>query len=71
VSNERSSVAFEKQLALKDDHKLMIKALVENHESNKSADMAPANDIIEGKGRGLVILLHGSICCPLFASDRR
>jgi hypothetical protein len=71
VSNERSSAAFEKKLALKDDHKLMIKALVENHESSKSADMAPVSDVIEGKGRGLVILLHGSICCPLLASDRR
>ncbi|KIW91000.1 uncharacterized protein Z519_08783 [Cladophialophora bantiana CBS 173.52] len=53
------STAFEDKLELDRNDKNMIKALVENHESSKDASQAQVNDIIESKGKNLVILLHG------------
>ncbi|KAL9631611.1 MAG: hypothetical protein Q9164_005791 [Protoblastenia rupestris] len=54
-----NSNVFEKELQLDEDMKRMIKALVKHH-SNKDDAEGPQNpDLIEGKGRGLVILLHG------------
>ena len=48
---------FEDELQLDFNMKRMIKALVKNH-SNKDNTNA---DLIEGKGRSLVILLHGKL----------
>ena len=48
--------AFEHRLVLKPQKKELIKALITIHVSS-SASMT--SDIIEGKGKGLVILLHG------------
>lgn len=47
---------FEEELQLDHNMKKMIKALVRNH-SNKDITNA---DLIEGKGRSLVLLLHGN-----------
>ena len=46
---------FEKELELDGKVKKMIKALVEQHKNKEVGNL----DLIEGKGRGLVILLHG------------
>ncbi|KIW33385.1 uncharacterized protein PV07_00240 [Cladophialophora immunda] len=53
------SNAFKDKLELDEKDKKMIKALVENHESSKDTSQAQVNDIIESKGKNLVILLHG------------
>ncbi|KIY04112.1 uncharacterized protein Z520_00804 [Fonsecaea multimorphosa CBS 102226] len=53
------SNAFDDKLELDKKDKNMIKALVENHESSKDASQTQVNDIIESKGKNLVILLHG------------
>ncbi|OAP62732.1 hypothetical protein AYL99_01959 [Fonsecaea erecta] len=58
VSSELSR-AFEDKLELDQKDKNMIKALVENHESSKDTNQTQVNDIIESKGKNLVILLHG------------
>lgn len=53
---------FEKKLQLKSDYKKMISALVKNHASiNEAPDASKKSvkDLVEGKGKGLVILLHG------------
>lgn len=52
---------FEEELQLDSKVKRMIKALVEQH-NRKDAEHDVANpDLIEGKGRGLVIMLHGRL----------
>jgi SpoVK/Ycf46/Vps4 family AAA+-type ATPase len=48
--------AFERHLVLKSQKKELIKALVTVHIADGSAS---TTDIIEGKGKGLIILLHG------------
>ena len=57
--------AFE-NLIMEPDAKKLIKGLVGNHEKKKISaydeDNAGREDWIEGKGRGLVILLHGEFC---------
>jgi hypothetical protein len=60
VSNERATM-FKEQLKLKDDYKQMIQALVSSHESkhSKRAARPQVKDVVEDKGKGLVILLHG------------
>jgi redox-regulated HSP33 family molecular chaperone len=54
--------AFEK-LIMDEDAKQLIRGLVANHEKKKisvdSGENASRDDWLEGKGRGLVILLHG------------
>lgn len=45
-----------KSLVIKTNFKTLIKAMVRSCLSNKPA----VNDLIQGKGRGLVVLLHGS-----------
>jgi hypothetical protein len=60
--------AFEK-LILEQNQKELIKSLVANHEKKKlrkDGKRAGADDRIEGKGGGLVILLHGTLSsfCP-------
>ncbi|KIA75882.1 hypothetical protein HK57_00324 [Aspergillus ustus] len=54
---------FEK-LAIPKSHKSMVLALVRNHSSGKSkatgkAMGRPEMDLVRGKGKGLIILLHG------------
>lgn len=60
---------FQKQLQLDNDYKELLLSFVKNHHSSRGprrsnhsrgADEVPKSlDIIEGKGRGLAILLHG------------
>ena len=60
---------FENQLQLSDEYKELLMAFVNNHESSQGirrSQAAGANgsvpdslDVIEGKGNGLAILLHG------------
>jgi SpoVK/Ycf46/Vps4 family AAA+-type ATPase len=58
---ENDKLCFEEKLVLDKKHKDMLLALIKNHESQKSnADGSPiVQDPIDGKGRGLAILLHG------------
>ena len=50
---------FENELQLDENGKKMIRALVEQHNSKGAMNDVRNPDLIEGKGRGLVILLHG------------
>ena len=43
-------------LIIPDDQKTVVKAMVESHEFEASKNI---DDIIQGKGRGLVVVLHG------------
>ncbi|KAI9761887.1 MAG: hypothetical protein M1840_001540 [Geoglossum simile] len=60
VSKARQSM-FQKNLQLEDKYKRMIQALVTSHESknNTKGDRPQIKDVVEDKGKGLVILLHG------------
>jgi hypothetical protein len=53
------SKAFDEKLELDKDDKKMLKALIENHESSKAAGVP--QDVVEGKGKNLVVLLHGKL----------
>ena len=53
-------IIFEKELQLDENIKTMIKALVEQHNKNESSGNATGGDLIQGKGAGLVIMLHGN-----------
>ncbi|KAJ5432370.1 uncharacterized protein N7458_011526 [Penicillium daleae] len=60
VEPVKIKTAFDTDLQLHQEYKDMIKALVENHtKTNDSKTDRKDMDVIEGKGRGLVILLHG------------
>jgi flagellar biosynthesis GTPase FlhF len=52
---------FEEKLQLDHDYKQMIQALVHSHTSsrNPKIDQSQVRDVVEDKGKGLVILLHG------------
>ena len=54
---------FQEQLKLKKEYKEMIQALVSSHESKYSTKAArpQVRDVVEDKGKGLVILLHGRL----------
>ena len=52
---------FDEQLQLDEEMKMMIKALVKHHNNSDDAQGPQNPDLIEGKGRGLVILLHGEL----------
>jgi len=56
---------FEHELQLDSKVKRMIKALVEQHNRKDAEDDAANPDLIEGKGRGLVIMLHGRLSASL------
>ena len=45
---------FRKDLQLNDKYKNLIEALVTSHAQNQ-----PVKDVVKGKGKGLVLLLHG------------
>jgi hypothetical protein len=52
------------QLAIPKSHKSLVLALVRNHPSGKLATAGkvasrPEMDLVRGKGKGLIILLHG------------
>lgn len=59
------------ELVIKEDHKRLVLALVESHQSGsikmkkkknnslEAPDVASSMDLVKGKGKGLVILLHG------------
>ncbi|KAK8242776.1 P-loop containing nucleoside triphosphate hydrolase protein [Phyllosticta capitalensis] len=53
------------QLVMNDEHKAMVLALVESHSSGVRSTSAhkeneTSMDLVKGKGKGLVILLHGA-----------
>ncbi|EJT77111.1 hypothetical protein GGTG_07023 [Gaeumannomyces tritici R3-111a-1] len=48
------------ELRIKEGHKEVIKALVEEHFDKKRHQELPDQDLIRGKGKGLVMLLHGA-----------
>ena len=62
AANKASGTLFEKNLELDQNMKDMIKALVTFHSDKKATGGARNPDLIEGKGRGLVMLLHGQYC---------
>ena len=59
AANLRNKNVFDDQLELDSEMKEMIKALVKHHNNSNDAQGPKNPDLIEGKGRGLVILLHG------------
>ena len=55
---------FKKQLQLEDKYKQMIQALVDEHEGRvqkSPSDRALVRDIVQDKGKGLVLLFHGKL----------
>jgi hypothetical protein len=46
-------------LVISDEHKEKVLALVESHTGKKSKENTHNMDLIQGKGKGLIILLHG------------
>ncbi|KAK0704490.1 hypothetical protein B0H67DRAFT_498311 [Lasiosphaeris hirsuta] len=56
---ERRENAFD-QLVLPPGHKDMVKSLITQHFRDKESADAESNDIVRGKGKGLIILLHGA-----------
>ncbi|KAH8745241.1 hypothetical protein BGZ57DRAFT_975572 [Hyaloscypha finlandica] len=48
------------QLVLPEGHKTMVKSLVAQHFRDKESQEERQADIISGKGKGLIILLHGA-----------
>ena len=63
VRNENASDTFDKKLQLEEETKDIIKNLVTNHEQGKEEKNGKRTkgiqDLVQGKGDGLVILLHG------------
>lgn len=52
---------FEDQLQLDPEVKAMIRALITQHNNQLEEGGVESPDLIEGKGRGLVIMLHGGL----------
>ncbi|KAK3319660.1 putative 26S protease regulatory subunit [Cercophora scortea] len=50
---------FDDNLQLDPKYKTLIKALVESHMESNSKFVAQVEDVVEEKGKGLVLLLHG------------
>ncbi|KFY28457.1 hypothetical protein V493_02921 [Pseudogymnoascus sp. VKM F-4281 (FW-2241)] len=50
---------FDHKLSLNIDTKMLIKDLVVNHEKGKKRDGRGLDDLVEDKGKGLVLLFHG------------
>ncbi|OBT50804.1 hypothetical protein VE04_08539, partial [Pseudogymnoascus sp. 24MN13] len=50
---------FDHKLSLNEDTKTIIKNLVVNHEKGKKGDGKGLDDLVENKGKGLVLLFHG------------
>lgn len=51
--------AFDHKLSLNEKTKKLIKDLVVNHEKGKKRDGKGLDDLVEDKGKGLVLLFHG------------
>ncbi|KAH6847754.1 hypothetical protein B0I37DRAFT_375764 [Chaetomium sp. MPI-CAGE-AT-0009] len=56
---ERREDAFD-QLVLPPGHKDMVKSLITQHFRDKESGDREQTDIVRGKGKGLIILLHGA-----------
>jgi hypothetical protein len=54
---------FDHKLSLNKDTKKIIKDLVVNHEKGKKRDGKGLDDLVEDKGKGLVLLFHGMPMC--------
>lgn len=67
-TRSRNARIFEVELQLDSKVKRMIKALVEQHNRKDDKDDVANPDLIEGKGRGLVIMLHGRL--PFHSPNR-
>lgn len=52
--------AFDHKLSLNEKTKKLIKDLVVNHEKGKKRDGKGLDDLVEDKGKGLVLLFHGT-----------
>jgi hypothetical protein len=53
---------FKEKLQLDEDYKIMIQALVEEHGARGGQkDRLKVKDVVEDKGKGLVLLLHGKL----------
>jgi hypothetical protein len=62
---------FKEKLQLDENYKSMIQALVEEHGtrgSQNDPDRVKVKDVVEDKGKGLVLLLHGKSCTTLLGS---
>jgi SpoVK/Ycf46/Vps4 family AAA+-type ATPase len=59
--DEKDLKAFQTNLQLNQEYKDLIKALVSKHDAGNNSDdgQKKVTDIVAGKGKGLVILLHG------------
>jgi len=67
---------FHENLQLDEKYKDLIEALVGSHESNQErAKELQVKDVVQNKGKGLVLLLHGRFQAPQFSNgstnDRR
>ncbi|KAF2084164.1 P-loop containing nucleoside triphosphate hydrolase protein, partial [Saccharata proteae CBS 121410] len=63
ATKKRNESGFE-ELVMNEKHKELVLALVESHHSESRAITAETNpdismDLVQGKGKGLIILLHG------------
>ncbi|KAK0631215.1 hypothetical protein B0T14DRAFT_559036 [Immersiella caudata] len=58
-ATERRENAFD-QLVLPPGHKDMVKSLITQHFRDKESGETESADIVRGKGKGLIILLHGA-----------
>ena len=56
----KNPVVFDNELQLDGTIKKTIKALVQNHNTQNTGVETETPDLIEGKGRSVVILLHGN-----------
>ncbi|KAL8910190.1 MAG: hypothetical protein Q9171_004488 [Xanthocarpia ochracea] len=61
---------FEDQLQLDEDVKAMIRALITQHNNQLEEGGVESPDLIEGKGRGLVIMLHGGLPANIQKADK-
>lgn len=68
VNSEKNATFFDEHLQLDDQPKRMLKAFVENHEysdrtdahrNSAAGERQKSFDVVEGKGQGLAVLLHG------------
>jgi hypothetical protein len=70
-----SLTLFEDSLQLDSKYKKMIQSLVKDHGSlkgdSKNSSKVRVKDVVDGKGKGLVLLFHGivSFICPRWEPD--
>ncbi|KAL1634803.1 hypothetical protein SLS58_010546 [Diplodia intermedia] len=56
---QEERLGFE-ELVINEKHKSMVLALVQSHHSGPRTEAGGSMDLVKGKGRGLIILLHGA-----------